>query len=35
MEREDVQIKKLIVAPCEPIRKLLLKNICRQKMKNI
>ena len=31
-KRDDVQIKKLIEAPCEAIKKLLLKNICHQKM---
>ena len=31
-EREDVQIKRLIAVPCEAIQKLLLKNICHQKM---
>ena len=31
-KREEVQIKKLIAAPCEAIQKLLLKNICHQKM---
>ena len=31
-EREDVQNKKLIIAPFEAIRKLLLKNMCHQKM---
>ena len=31
-QREDVQIKKLIATPCQAILKLLLKNICYQKV---
>ena len=31
-KREDVQIDKLTTTPCQTIQKLLLKNICYQKM---